>query len=126
MSLVNKKENKTNKVTKAKNWVIAKKMIVSAYISAIICSLMTVTVYAEGETTAIPGSTTAEAKWVGFVDFIAPWITRIGGGTFLVGLIMFGLAWRNNDSESKGNAVNTMIGGGIILAVGASTEFFLL
>lgn len=123
MVLTNKNEKEVTRVNKAKNWIRAKKMIVAAYVTAVICKLSTVTAFASGQAV---DTSTADAKWKTFVDFITPWIERIGGGTFLVGAIMFGLAWRSNDAEGKGNAINTMIGGGIVLAVGVSADIFLL
>lgn len=67
----------------------------------------------------------ADAKWNSVIDFILPWISRMGGAVILVGGVMFGLAFKNDDPDSKTKGIRTVIAGCIILAVGLSSGTFL-
>lgn len=67
----------------------------------------------------------AEAKWNAVINFILPWINRLGGVVILIGAVEFGLAWKNDDAEGKTKGMRTVIAGCIVLAVGLSSATFL-
>lgn len=67
----------------------------------------------------------ADTQWQNFIDFIVPWITRLGGVVFLIGAVEFGLAFKNDDAEGKTKGVRTVIAGCIVIAVGLSSGTFL-
>lgn len=103
-----------------KNYIAVKKMIVSAFLMTCVCDLLTTPVYASGGT-----SPTAEQKWNTVINFIVPWITRLGGGVILIGAVEFGLAFKNDDAEGKTKGMRTIIAGAIVTAVGLSSDIFL-
>lgn len=125
---MNKVMNKMkNGIKKAKNYVTAKKMLVSAYLMSVLCDLTTTTAYAtnNGTSTGTGTSTTAEDKWDTVIGFIVPWITRLGGVVILIGAVEFGLAFKNDDAEGKTKGMRTIIAGCIVTAVGFSSDLFL-
>lgn len=67
----------------------------------------------------------ADAKWDAVVNFILPWIQRLGGIVVLIGAVEFGLAFKNDDAEGKTKGIRTVIAGCIVLAVGLSSSIFL-
>lgn len=67
----------------------------------------------------------ADAKWNAVIDFILPWITRLGGVVILIGAVEFGLAFKNDDAEGKTKGMRTVIAGCIVVAVGLSSSTFL-
>lgn len=67
----------------------------------------------------------ADAKWNAVIDFILPWISRLGGVVILIGAVEFGLAFKNDDAEGKTKGLRTVIAGCIVLAVGLSSSTFL-
>lgn len=68
---------------------------------------------------------TAEAKWNSVVNFIVPWITRLGGVVVLIGAVEFGIAFKSDDAEGKTKGMRTIIAGCIVFAVGLSSDLFL-
>lgn len=59
------------------------------------------------------------------VNWLVPWLTQIGGIVMLIGGIQFALAWQRQDSESKSNAMLTVMAGAMVagLSVGYSMFF---
>lgn len=70
-------------------------------------------------------ATTADAQWNNFTDFLEPWIKRMGGIITVIGLVEFGMGWKNDDPEAKTKGIRTVIAGCIVLAVGVSADKFL-
>lgn len=58
------------------------------------------------------------------INFFATWIGRIGGVIALVGAVMFGFAWKNDDSDGKQRGVTTMVSGIIVFAISLAADFF--
>ena len=67
----------------------------------------------------------AEAKWNAVIDFIVPWITRMGGLIVLIGAVEFGIAFKGDDAEGKTRGIRTIVAGCIVTAVGLSSNIFL-
>ena len=62
----------------------------------------------------------SEAAYKSTIEFFITWIRRIGMMVAFVGAIMFALAIKNNESDSKQNALLTMIAGFVAAAVAAA------
>jgi len=88
----------------------------------IFCDVMTV--YAAAPAAGGTGDT-ALAKWNAVIGFLVPWIQRLGGVVMLIGGIMFGLAFKNDDADGKTRALQTLVAGAIVIAVGAGSDVFL-
>ena len=58
------------------------------------------------------------------INFFATWIGRIGGVIALVGAVMFGFAWKNEDADGKQRGVTTMVSGIIVFAISLAADFF--
>lgn len=72
------------------------------------------------------GGPNAETLWNTLKDTIVKWVGRLGGVTMLIGGIMFGLGWRNDDPTQKTNGISTVIAGAIVVAVTAiANQFFV-
>lgn len=114
-------------VTKVREYVNAKKLLVAAYVVSVMSDLSMKLAYATA--TPVPSgggsSTTAEQKWDNVMNFILPWITRLGGVVILIGAVEFGLAFKNDDAEGKTKGIRTVIAGCIVFAVGLSADIFL-
>lgn len=67
----------------------------------------------------------ADAKWNAVINFILPWIQRLGGVVILIGAVEFGLAFKSDDAEGKTKGMRTVIAGCIVVAVGLSSSTFL-
>lgn len=67
----------------------------------------------------------AKDKWDAVIDFMLPWISRLGGVVILIGAVEFGLAFKNDDAEGKTKGMRTVIAGCIVVAVGMSAPTFL-
>ena len=67
----------------------------------------------------------ADEKWNAVIQFILPWISRLGGVVILIGAVEFGLAFKNDDAEGKTKGMRTVIAGCIVVAVGLSSTTFL-
>ena len=67
----------------------------------------------------------ADALWNTISTLIQTWVTRLGAVVFFVGGVLFGLGWKDNDASQKSTGINTMIAGGIVMAVaGFASTFF--
>ena len=67
---------------------------------------------------------TADSSFKTVIEFFVKWIGRVGGVIAFVGAIMFALAIKNNESDSKQNALLTMIAGFVAAAVAAASNMF--
>lgn len=75
---------------------------------------------------ATPAATAGVDAWTNVMNFLIPWIWRLGGAVMLVGGIMFGLAFKGDDADGKTRALQTLIAGAIVTAVGVSSNVFLI
>lgn len=66
----------------------------------------------------------ADSLWNTLAAQIEKWVTRLGGVVMFIGGIMFGLGWKSDDAERKSQGVNTIIAGGIVIAVAQLTGTF--
>lgn len=73
----------------------------------------------------VPGVGAAEAKWDAVMNFILPWIGRLGGAIALIGGVEFGIAFKSDDAEAKTRGMRTLLAGCIVIAVGLSSNIFL-
>lgn len=108
-------KNKMNKVT---NWIKAKATEIKS--KTIRAALLA---YATFAPVNVVGA--AEDKWNAVIDFLLPWIQRLGGVVILIGAIEFGLAFKSDDAEGKTKGLRTVIAGCIVFAVGLSANIFL-
>ena len=69
-------------------------------------------------------SASVDALWNTVANLIETWVTRLGGVVLFVGGIMFGLGWKNDDADGKTRGIQTMIAGGIVIAVAQLTGTF--
>lgn len=74
----------------------------------LICMAMSATVFATAG---------ADVLWTTIAGLIEKWVTRLGGVCIFIGGVLFGLGWKDNDASQKTTGVNTMIAGGIVVAV---------
>ena len=58
------------------------------------------------------------------VNWLVPWLTQIGGIVMLIGGIQFALAWQRQDSESKSNAMLTVMAGAMVAGLSAAYSMF--
>jgi len=79
-----------------------------------------------GIVSAAPAATGAEAQWDAVIEFLVPWIQRLGGVVMLLGGIMFGLAFKNDDADGKTRALQTLVAGAIVIAVGIGYDVFMM
>jgi len=95
------------------------------FISTVILmlSLSALTVYAEEGGGG--GGDAGVTAWDNVMDFIVPWIGRLGGAIMLVGGVMFALGWKNDDVDGRARGLQTLIAGAIVVAVGVSSDIFL-
>ena len=85
-----------------------------------ICAAMTIMMV--GQAYAEPD---AESLWSDIANLIKKWVTRLGGTVMLVGGIMFGLGWKNDDADGKTRGINTIIAGAIVCAVAVTAGTFM-
>jgi fumarate reductase subunit D len=71
------------------------------------------------------GMIDANAAFDAVMEFLVPWIQRLGAVVMLIGGIMFGLGFKNDDADSKTRGVQTLVAGAIVIAVGAGYKTFL-
>ncbi len=88
-------------------------------------TLMTLTVGADEAKSEAVKSDAGTDAWTNVMNFIIPWIGRLGGAVMLIGGIMFGLAFKNDDADGKTRGIQTLIAGAIVVAVGVSSNIFL-
>ena len=51
------------------------------------------------------------------VSFIVTWVKRIGGVIGFIGAVQFGMAYRNDDADSKTRGLMTLASGFIVIAI---------
>ena len=68
----------------------------------------------------------ADAAWNTTMEFLVKWIPRLGGVLLFIGAIEFAIAYKNEDSNSKTNAVRLMVSGAIVIAVPVSLKSLLM
>jgi hypothetical protein len=66
----------------------------------------------------------AESLWLFVAELLRVWVLRLGGVIIFIGLVMFGLGWKQEDAERKSTGVTTMIAGMIVAAAGGSIMLF--
>jgi len=71
-----------------------------------------------------PPTDPAEVLWETIRDLIGKWVLRLGGVVLFIGLIMFGLGWKNEDAEGRSRGVQTIIAGAIVMAAGGMVALF--
>ena len=104
-------------------WAKAKKALVLSFIYGVLFDTTTIMAHATGDGEG--GGSGADAKWDAVINFILPWITRLGGVVILIGAVEFGLAFKSDDAEGKTRGMRTIIAGCIVTAVGLSSSTFL-
>lgn len=122
-AIVTAKTNLKEKEKKLFTWVKAKKAMILSCIYGACFDAMTMTAHATGG--GAGGGSGADAKWDAVINFILPWITRLGGVVILIGAVEFGLAFKSDDAEGKTRGMRTIIAGCIVTAVGLSSSTFL-
>ena len=101
---------------KSKNRIARAAFMISAAIFML--TISTITAFADD-------GDAGSAAWDNVMNFLIPWIGRLGGAVMLIGGIMFGLAFKNDDADGKTRALQTLIAGAIVVAVGVSSSIFL-
>lgn len=110
------------KTLKVKNYIIEKKWQIAMMLYAILAPIN----IAYGAANPNPTPSAADSKWTAMINFILPWIQRLGGVVLLIGAVEFGLAFKNDDAEGKTKGMRTAIAGCIVIAVGLSSSTFLM
>lgn len=112
---INKGQNLCDEVEKTE---FTKKMPkrIAIFCSTLLVSLMPTVVFAAPN----PGTSVID----NFVDFLCEWLKKIGALVMLIGGIMFALGWQRNDSESKTNGLQTLLGGGMVVAFAFAPDIF--
>lgn len=59
-----------------------------------------------------------------FIDFACSWLQKIGGAVMLVGGVMFALGWQREDAEGKTRGLQTLLAGGMVVAIGSAKGLF--
>lgn len=72
-----------------------------------------------------PDTKTADGKWQAMINFLTPWIQKLGGVIILLGVVQFGLGFKNEDSDGMTRGMKTAIAGLIVFGVGGATDTFL-
>lgn len=75
--------------------------------------------------TVLAGGTDANAKWDSVINFMTPWIQKLGGVVILIGAVQFGLGFKGEDSDGMTRGMKTAIAGLIVFAVGGASATFL-
>lgn len=76
--------------------------------------------------TLVYGKTnTADDKWNTVIDFILPWVQKLGGALVLVGAVEWGMGFKNDNADGKQQGIKAVISGCIVFAVGTSGRIFL-
>jgi len=81
--------------------------------------------YELGMATTDPGGGGVD-QWNAIMDMLTPWVQRLGGVVTLVGGVMFGLGFKNDDADTKTRGLQTIIAGSIVIAVGTASATFLV
>ena len=85
-------------------------------LAMLLCMAMGATVFAAAG---------ADTLWALVAGLIETWVTRIGGVVMLVGGVIFGLGWEDNDASQKTTGINTLAAGAIVVAVAQLTGTFM-
>lgn len=64
--------------------------------------------------------------WNELMDLIKTWVVRLGLVVVLIGGIMFGLGFKNDDAEQKSRGITTAVAGGIVTAVAGLVSYVLI
>ena len=68
--------------------------------------------------------TTGDSVWSDIISTFVKWIKRLGYLVAFVGAIMFALAVKNNDAETKQNGILTMVAGFLAVAICVGVDKF--
>lgn len=79
-------------------------------------SCLAVTVSAESDSDA-------EGTIQSIIDILQTWIPRLGGMLVAVGGIQLGIGFKDDDSTGKTRGMQCMVGGAIVMAIGAAVKF---
>lgn len=111
----------TQKVAKKGNVFSSVGNWLSKHMTLVMCVMLLVVM-----STGIVHATDAETMWNAVMNLIKTWVIRLGLVVVLVGGIMFGLGFKNDDAEAKTRGVNTMIAGGIVTAVAGLVSYLII
>lgn len=67
---------------------------------------------------------TGDSVWSDIISTFVKWIKRLGYLVAFVGAIMFALAVKNNDAETKQNGILTMVAGFLAVAICVGVDKF--
>lgn len=106
-----------------KTWLMDKKtQLTTTFILASAYYTQPVVVFADGAKKTDAGTNVIDNL---VKNWLADWLTQIGGVVMLIGGIQFALAWQRQDSESKSSAMLTVMAGAMIAGLStAYTMFF--
>ena len=97
-----------------------KKNKIKAIINFVALSVITLPTYVHA------GTIDADAAWNTTMEFLVKWIPRAGGLFLFLGAVEFAIAYKNEDSNSKTNAVRFMVAGAIVIAVPNALKSLLM
>ena len=69
-------------------------------------------------------ASSADDLWSTITGEIEKWVGRLGGAIVFVGGIMFALGWKSEDAEQKSRGIQTVMAGGMVVALAAITSQF--
>ena len=116
-------EKKTNVTTRSKAQSLGLFLNKhSARIAFILTAIMAVTCAVVFAEETLPD---AETLWDTLAGLIKTWVTRLGGVVMLIGGIMFGLGWQQDDSARKTAGLTTVIAGAIVIVIAQLTGTFM-
>lgn len=75
-------------------------------------------------TTAPAAGDDGSGSYAQVFNFFIKWIRRIGVAVALIGAVMFGFSFKNNDAEQKQNGLMTMASGFIVAAIVTIVDYF--
>lgn len=67
----------------------------------------------------------ADVMWTTVIQEVVKWVQRLGGLLCFYGGIMLGIGQRSDDAERKTQGVNSLIAGGIVVAICGISGTFL-
>lgn len=67
----------------------------------------------------------ANASWNAVMDFLITWIPRLGAVLLFIGGLEFAIAYKNEDANSKTNAVRLMVSGAMVIALPVALKSLL-
>jgi len=97
----------------------------SARIALTLTAIMALTCAVVFADFADEAQTQANTLWKEIATLIQTWCTRLGAVVMLIGGIMFGLGWQQEDSSRKTAGISTIVAGAIVIAVAALTGTFM-